>query len=162
MPGKPTTNDRANAGVWKSYCWAHLRRKFVDAGSDAPIAQDALQRIAKIYGIEKDIRGRPPEERLAERQERSRPLIDSLHAWFTAINPCIMAGSATSDAMKYALKRWAGFIRFLDDGRIELDNNSAARAIRPVTLPRKNALFAGDVTPGFPPVRIRAEQLCCA
>jgi len=136
-------DDRANAGVWKSYCWAHLRRKFVDAGSDAPIAQDALQRIARIYGIEKDIRGRPPEERLAVRQERSRPLIDSLHAWFTAISPRIMAGSATSDAMKYALKRWAGFSRFLDDGRIELDNNAAERAIRPVTLQRKNALFAG-------------------
>lgn len=54
-----------------------------------------------------------------------------------------MAGSATSDAMKYALKRWAGFSRFLDDGRIELDNNAAERAIRPVTLQRKNALFAG-------------------
>src|SRR3546814_20552197 len=54
-----------------------------------------------------------------------------------------MAGSATSDAMKYALKRWGGFTRFLYDGRIELDNNSAERAIRPVTLQRKNALFAG-------------------
>jgi hypothetical protein len=136
-------DDGANAGVEKSYCWAHLRRKFVDAGSDAPIAQDALQRIAKIYGIEKDIRGRPAEERLAARQERSRPLVDKLQAWFTATNPRIMAGSATSDAMKYALKRWGGFTRFLDDGRIELDNNTAERAIRPVTLQRKNALFAG-------------------
>jgi transposase len=131
------------AGVWKSYCWAHLRRKFVDAGSDAPIAQDALQRIAKIYGIEKEIRGRPPEERLGVRQEKSRPLVDKLHAWFTATSPRIMAGSTTSDAMKYALKRWGGFTRFLDDGRIEIDNNTAERAIRPVTLQRKNALFAG-------------------
>jgi transposase len=134
---------RIGAGVEKSYCWAHLRRKFIDAGSDAPIAQDALQRIAKIYGIEKEIRGRPAEERLAVRQERSRPLVDKLHAWFAAISPRIMAGSATSDAMKYALKRWGGFTRFLDDGRIELDNNTAERAIRPVTLQRKNALFAG-------------------
>jgi len=136
-------DDGANAGVEKSYCWAHLRRKFIDAGSDAPIAQDALQRIAKIYGIEKEIRGRPAEERRAVRQERSRPLVEQLHAWFTATSPRIMAGSATSDAMKYALKRWDGFTRFLDDGRIELDNNSAERAIRPVTLQRKNALFAG-------------------
>src|SRR3546814_11924937 len=66
-----------------------------------------------------------------------------LHAWFVATSPRIMAGSATSDAMKYALKRWGGFTRFLYDGRIELDNNSAERAIRPVTLQRKNALFAG-------------------
>nr|BAF03482.1 putative transposase [Novosphingobium sp. KA1] len=133
----------ANAGVEKSYCWAHLRRKFMDAGSDAPIAQDALQRIARIYSIEKEVRGYPAEERLAVRQERSRPLVDKLHAWFVATSPRIMAGSATSDAMKYALKRWGGFTRFLYDGRIELDNNSAERAIRPVTLQRKNALFAG-------------------
>ena len=135
--------EGASVGTRKSYCWAHLRRKFIDAGSDAPIAQDALQRIAKIYGIEKEIRGYPAEERLAVRRERSRPLVDKLHAWFTATSPRIMVGSATSDAMKYALKRWGGFTRFLDDGRIELDNNTAERAIRPVTLQRKNALFAG-------------------
>jgi transposase len=136
-------DEGANAGIEKSYCWAHLRRKFIDAGSDAPIAQDALLRIAQIYGIEKEIRGRPAEERRAVRQERSRPLVGQLYAWFTATSPRIMTGSATSDAMKYALKRWGGFTRFLDDGRIELDNNSAERAIRPVTLQRKNALFAG-------------------
>ena len=91
-----------------------------------------MKRIAEIYGIEKEIRGRPAEERLGVRQEKSRPLVDKLHAWFTATSPRIMAGSATSDAMKYALKRWGGFTRFLDDGRIELDNNTAERAIRPV------------------------------
>jgi len=136
-------DDGANAGVEKSYCWAHLRRGFIDAGSDAPLAHDALQRIAEIYGIEKEIRGRSAEERLAARRERTRPLVDKLHDWFMATAPRIMAGSATSDAMKYALKRWAGFTRFLDDGRIEIDNNAAERAIRPVTLQRKNALFAG-------------------
>lgn len=135
--------DGANTGIEKSYCWAHLRRGFVDAGSDAPVAQDALQRIAEIYGIEKEIRGRSAEERLAVRRERTRPLVDKLHAWFAAMAPRMMAGSATSDAMKYALKRWPGFTRFLDDGRIEIDNNAAERAIRPVTLQRKNALFAG-------------------
>jgi len=135
--------EGASVGARKSYCWAHLRRKFIDAGSNAPIAQDALKRIAEIYGIEKEIRGRPAEERLGVRQEKSRPLVDKLHAWFTATAPRIMTGSATNDAMKYALKRWAGFTRFLDDGRIELDNNTAERAIRPVTLQRKNALFAG-------------------
>lgn len=133
----------ANAVVEKSYCWAHLRRGFIDAGSDAPLAQDALKRIAEIYGIEKEIRGRPAEERFAVRQQQSRPLVDKLHDWFAATAPRIMAGSATSDAMKYALKRWTGFTRFLEDGRIELDNNAAERAIRPVTLQRKNALFAG-------------------
>lgn len=135
--------DGANAGVEKSYCWAHLRRGFIDAGSDAPVAQDALQRIAAIYAIEKDIRGRSAEDRLAVRRERTQPLVNKLHAWFVATAPRIMAGSATSDAMKYALKRWSGFTRFLDDGRIEIDNNAAERAIRPVTLQRKNALFAG-------------------
>ncbi len=135
--------DGANAGVEKSYCWAHLRRGFIDAGSDAPVAQNALQRIAAIYAIEKDIRGRSAEDRLAVRRERTQPLVNKLHAWFVATAPRIMAGSATSDAMKYALKRWSGFTRFLDDGRIEIDNNAAERAIRPVTLQRQNALFAG-------------------
>src|SRR3546814_4042654 len=88
----------ANAGVEKSYCWAHLRRKFMDAGSDAPIAQDALQRIARIYSIETEVRGYPAESGLAVRKERSRPLVDKLHAWFVATNPSIMAGSATSYA----------------------------------------------------------------
>lgn len=136
--------DGANAGVEKSYCWAHLRRGFIDAGSDAPVAQDALQRIAAIYAIEKDIRGRSAEDRLAVRRERTQPLVNKLHAWFVATAPRIMAGSTTSDAIKYALKRWSGFTRFLDDGCIEIDNNAAERAIRPVTLQRKNALFAGN------------------
>jgi len=135
--------EGANAGTLQSYCWAHLRRGFIDAGSDAPVAQDALQRIAEIYAIEKDIRGRSAEERFAARQERTQPLVNKLHDWFVAMAPRMMAGSATSDAMKYALKRWSGFTRFLDDGRIEIDNNAAERAIRPVTLQRKNALFAG-------------------
>src|SRR3546814_16021842 len=113
------------------------------AGSEAPIAQDALQRSARIYSIEKEVRGYPAEERLAVRQERSRPLVDKLYAWFVATSPRIMAGSATSDAMKYALKRWGGFTRFLYDGRIELDNTPADRALRPMNLPRKNALLPG-------------------
>ena len=127
----------------KAYCWAHLRRGFIDAGADAPIAQDVLKRIAEIYAIEKDIRGKPADVRLAVRQERSRPLVDKLHDWFAATAPRMMAGSTTSDAMKYALKRWTGFTLFLDDGRLELDNNTAERAMRPVALQRKNALFAG-------------------
>jgi len=136
--------DASGNGVpRKAYCWAHLRRGFIDAGVDAPIAQDALKRIAQIYAIEKEIRGKPADVRLTVRQERIRPLVDKLHAWFTATAPRMMSGSATSDAMKYALKRWSGFTLFLDDGRIELDNNTAERAIRPVALQRKNALFAG-------------------
>ena len=120
-----------------------MRRGFIDAGKDAPVAQEALQRIAAIYAIEKNIRGCSAEDRGAARQEQTRPLVDSLHAWFEATAPRLMAGSVTSDAMKYALKRWSGFTRFLDDGRIEIDNNAAERAIRPVALQRKNALFAG-------------------
>src|SRR3546814_19294725 len=96
----------------------------MDAGSDAPIAQDALQRIARIYSIEKEVRGYPAEARLAVRQERSRPLVDQLHAWFVATRPRIMAGSATSDAMKYAPKTWGGLPRFPHDGRHKPHNNS--------------------------------------
>ncbi|MEW6294653.1 MAG: IS66 family transposase, partial [Pseudomonadota bacterium] len=135
--------DRPGGPLTIAYCWAHLRRGFIDAGKDAPVAQDALQRIAAIYAIEKEIRGRPPTERLAVRQDRTRPLVEALHNWFTAMAPRMMAGSDTGEAMKYALRRWDGMTAFLRDGRIEMDNNSAERAMRPVALQRKNALFAG-------------------
>lgn len=110
----------------------------------APIASEALTRIAALYRIEDDIRGRSAEERRAIRQQRSRPLVDALQPWLREKLSLISQKTQLADAIRYALSRWAGLSLFLDDGRIEIDNNVVERAIRPLALNRKNALFAGS------------------
>ena len=110
----------------------------------APIASEALERIAKLYAIEKDIRGRNADERRAVRQDRSRPIIDDLEPWLRAKLALISQKTKLAEAIRYALSRWDGLTRFLDDGRIEIDSNVVERSIRPIALNRKNALFAGS------------------
>jgi hypothetical protein len=112
------------------------------AGS--PLAEEALRRIGQLYRIEAEIRGRPAEDRLTVRQERSRPIVDALHAWLSAQLGAVSGKSALGEAIRYALRHWTGLVLFLDDGRLELDTNSIERAIRPIALGRKNALFAGS------------------
>ena len=128
-----------------AFCWAHLRRKFFDIAKDgsAPIASEALQRIAALYAIEKTIRGRSAAERRAVRQDKSKPLVLALKAWFEQQLARVSAKSPIADAIRYGLNHWDGLTRFLDDGRIELDTNAVERSIRPIVLNRKNALFAG-------------------
>jgi len=129
-----------------AFCWAHARRKFHDifAATKAPLAGEALRRIAALYEVEIDLRGKLAEERQRGRQLRSRPLVEALHAWFNETLPRLSGRSALAEAIRYALRHWAGLILFLDDGRLEPDTNTVERAIRPVTLCRKNALFAGS------------------
>jgi transposase len=129
-----------------AYCWSHARRQFYDlaAKAKAPVAEEVLRRIAALYAIEAEVRGTSPERRLAERQTRSRPLVEALFAWLEATLPKLSARSTTADAIRYVLNHRHGLVRFLDDGRIELDTNSVERAARPVALGRKNALFAGS------------------
>ncbi|GEM_PF-941786 len=110
----------------------------------APIATEALQRIAELYKIENEIRGRPADERRAARQERSRPIIDALESWLREKLTLVSQKSKLAEAIRYALARWAGLGRFLDDGRVEIDSNVVERSIRPIALNRKNALFAGS------------------
>lgn len=128
-----------------AYCWAHVRRGFFDAakGDAAPIAQEALRRIAALYDIERELQGRSPDERLSARQARSRPLVEDLHQWLDEKRRRMFSGSPTLKAINYALNHWAGLVRFLKDGRIDIDNNPVERSMRPVALQRKNALFAG-------------------
>ena len=123
-----------------------MRRNFYKLATPgpAPIASEALQRIAALYAIEKDIRGRSADERQIVRQQRSRPLIDVLEPWLRAKLAMISQKGKLAEAIRYALSRWEGLTRFLDDGRVELDNNTVERSIRPITLNRKNALFAGS------------------
>jgi transposase len=125
----------------------HVRREFIELakGKTAPIAEEALQRIAALYVIDAEVRGQPPEARQAVRQARSKPLLDALFTWLDAQLACLPGGSPTAQAIRYALNHRDGLVRVTNDGTIELDNNVAERAIRPLCLSRKNALFAsGD------------------
>ena len=110
----------------------------------SPIAAEALQRIAALYRIESEIRGRKPDERRAVRQQRSRPLLADLEPWLREKQALVGWKSKLAEAIRYALSHWRGLIRFLDDGRIEIDSNTVERSIRPIALNRKNALFAGS------------------
>jgi hypothetical protein len=125
---------------------AHVRRKFFDlaAAGPAPIAEETLRRIAELYAVEARIRGAPPDERRRVRAAEAIPKVVALKAWLEAQFARVPAKSATAQAISYALSRWTALCRYLDDGRIEIDNNAAERAIRPVAIGRKNWLFAGS------------------
>ena len=124
----------------------HCRRRFyeIHQAIGSPLAEEALRRIGELYAIEAEIRGRPPDERRAIRQERSQPIVDALHSWLTAQLERVSGKSTLAEAIRYALRHWQGLVLFLEDGRLELDTNTIERAIRPITLGRKNSLFAGS------------------
>ena len=132
--------------VQLAFCWSHVRRRFYElaAAGPAPIATEALEHIAKLYAIEKEIRGRSADQRRTVRQDRSRPIIDGLEPWLRAKLALISQKTKLAEAIRYALSRWNGLTSFLDDGRIEIDSNVVERSIRPIALNRKNALFAGS------------------
>ena len=135
---------RAGPGTL-AFCWAHVRRGYFDdaKGGNAPVADEALRRIAGLYKIEARIRGSSPEHRLTVRQAESAPIIADMLPWLKEMLPKLPRGSHTAEAIDYTLNHWKGLVRFLEDGRIELDNNTVERSIRPITLQRKNALFTG-------------------
>ena len=132
--------------IVEAACWAHARRKFYDlyVAERSPLAAEAMRRIGELYAIEREIRGRKPSERTQVRQQRARPLLDALHQWLAATLRMVSAKSELAGAIKYALVRWTALTRYRDDGRIEIDNNSAERSIRPLVLGRRNYLFAGS------------------
>jgi hypothetical protein len=132
--------------IIEAACWAHARRKFHDLyqAHRSPIAKEALERIGQLYGIEQEIRGRSPAERREVRQARSRPLLEAMHVWLKATLGKLSQKSDVAVAIRYALERWTALLRFCEDGRIEMDNNAAERALRAVALGRKNYRFAGS------------------
>jgi transposase len=141
----PGRNSDGADSIELAFCWSHLRRRFVEIerSAPAPTAKEALGRIAQLYAIERSLRGRPAEERRRARQAHSKPLVTALKSWFEDRLKILSGKSPTAEAIRYGLNHWDGLIRFLDDGRIELDTNSVERAMRPIALNRKNALFAG-------------------
>jgi transposase len=132
--------------IQQAACWAHVRRKFYDLeqAHASPVAQEALQRIGALYGVEEQIRGKPPDERRAVRQTQAKPLLDSLRQWFAATLSKLSRKSDTTAAIRYAFTRWDALARYIEDGHIEIDNNAAERSLRGVALGRKNYLFAGS------------------
>ena len=127
-----------------AFCWAHVRRKFYELADTSPVATEVLRRIASLYAIEDEIRGTSVDQRRQVRDERSRVIVDDLRQYLDARNRQVSAKSKIGEAIRYALTRWDGLSRFLDDGRIDLDSNTVERSIRPLALNRKNALFAGS------------------
>ena len=138
---------RAGGPVTLAYCWSHVRRRFYEIaqGGNAPIAEAGLAADRRALSHRGDdprpcARAAPQ----AVRHEQSRPLVDDLRAWLDAKLAKVPGRSRIAEAIRYALKLWAGLAVFLDDGRIEIDSNVVERAIRPIALNRKNALFAGS------------------
>jgi transposase len=139
-----------NSGaVTEAACWAHARRPWWDlylstGKAEDSLAAQALRRIAALYAVEKEIRGQPPDIRRAHRQARAGPLLDELHAWLSSMVGRVSAKSELAQAIGYSLVRWQALTRYRDDGRIEIDNNAAERALRGVALGRGNYLFMGS------------------
>ena len=141
---------RTPGPIIEAACWAHGRRKFFELAElqKAPIAIEAVRRIDELLAIEREINGRPPDQRLTVRHQRSRPLVDALEKWLRAERKKLSSKAPLAKAMDYSLKRWAAFTRFLDDGRICMTNNAAERAVRGIAVGRRNWTFCGSDSGG--------------
>jgi transposase len=142
--------NRPSGAITLAYCLAHARREFfnVHKRTADPLAAEALRRIGEVYAIEAHIRGRTADERMTVRQVETKPLMVTLWSWLMERLSEISAKSSLAGAIRYTLGHWEGLTRFLSDGRIEVDNNTVERAIRPIPLGRKNILFAGSNSGG--------------
>ncbi len=137
--------ERTGPDIRLAYCWAHARRKLIEItrNGSAPIAEDGVKRIGELYRIEAELRDLDPQARLAERRERSAPLVADMQTWLIHHRARVATKSPLGEALAYVAKYWNGLQLFLTDGRIEIDNNSVERTIRPIALNRKNVLFTG-------------------
>ncbi|MES2952480.1 MAG: IS66 family transposase [Pseudomonadota bacterium] len=137
-------------GVTEVGCLAHARRKFFDlhASNKSQIAQSALEQIGRIYDIEREVKELTPDERQRIRQEKTKPLLDTLREWLLLNRQKITDGSATAKALDYSLRRWDALTRFVHDGQLPVDNNHIENQIRPIAIGRSNWLFAGSLRAG--------------
>ena len=153
--------------VKEAACMAHVRRRFYDLyeAHKSAVAKEALERIAALYAIEEEIRGRSAEERRAVRNERSRPLLESLKQWMEETLGKLSRKSDTTKAIRYALDRWDALLRFSDDGHLEVDNNAAERSLRAVVLGRNVSClltFAWLICDLLHGLTVRDRHLCDA
>ena len=144
---------RSTLGAWVGTevgCLAHARRKFFDlhASNKSQIAHSALEQIARVYDIEREIKELDPDERRRIRHEKSKPLLDALHQWMILNRQKVPDGSATAKALDYSLRRWSALTRFVGDGQLPVDNNHIENQIRPIAIGRNNWLFAGSLRAG--------------
>jgi transposase len=132
--------------IAEAACWAHVRRKFfdLDQAHQGTAAKEVLERIGRLYEVEKRVRGQPAAQRAAARQAEAAPEANALRDHLEQLLRQVSGKSALAEAIRYALSRWPALTRYLDDGRLEIDNNIAERAMRAVALGRKNWLFAGS------------------
>jgi transposase len=133
-------------GIELAFCWAHARRKFVDLDKahQLPLAAEMLERIGALYAIEARIRGAPAAVRAEVRQAQAGPVLAAMKGFVTATLSEISGKSPLAGAMRYVLGHWDGLVRYVADGRLEIDTNCVERQMRPIGLGRKNALFAGS------------------
>jgi transposase len=144
-------NDAYRTGrVKEMACIAHVRREFFDLyeSTKLPVAGEAVLRIKKLYDVETQARFLPPAERVALRQEYAKPIFDDLGVWLKEQLGKISSKTPLAKAIKYALARLPKARPYLDHGFLELDNNTAERAVRPVAVGRKNYLFMGSEAGG--------------
>ena len=137
-------------GITEIGCMAHARRKFFDlhAANKSELAEYALQQIALLYEIERQVKDLDPDQRQQIRQQKAIPILDGLHQWLIAQRQKVPDGSGTAKAIDYSLKRWAALIRYCADGNVPIDNNWVENQIRPWALGRSNWLFAGSLRSG--------------
>lgn len=136
-------------GVLEAACWSHARRKLWDIHErqhrlPGTLAHEGLVRMGRLFAVEAEIRGQPPDERERQRLLRTRPLLDELRKWLETTLSQVSAKSPMATAIGYTISNWAALTRFVDDGRIEAHNNAAERALRAVAIGRKNYLHLGS------------------
>lgn len=130
-------------------CWAHARRKFVEAETtDAVLSKEAVQHIRELYVIERVAKDLPPEERRALREREALPRLEALRAWLGGVEATVLPKSPMARAVSYTQAQWEALVRYIEDGRLEIDNNRAERALRPFAVGRKNWLFFQTVGGG--------------
>jgi transposase len=139
-----------NQHVIELACWAHARRKFHDlhVANGSPIAREALERIGRLYLVEREAKGLSDAERYALRQAQVAPLLTDLRNWLIHTRVKVPSGSATAKAIDYTLKRWLALVRYIESGAFPIDNNPVENAIRPLAVGKKNWLFVGSERAG--------------
>jgi len=137
-------------GVLEQACWAHARRKFFElqVTGKHPVAEEALQRIGRLYAIEAKGKDLDIEQRQALRAECSLPELQALHGWLLGLRPNVANGSGLAKAIDYVLRRWPSFAGYAETGHLPIDNNAVENAIRPIAVGKKNWLFAGSERAG--------------